>query len=192
MKEFEAKFTGFTLESARELLDSHGYTCASPEILMTRKAFHVEGNKNKWARVRDEGNQITLTIKEIVKDNDLSGVNEAEVIINNFDEGVKVLEMSGFYGVAFQETKREIWHKDSIEVMIDTWPGLTPFIEVEGPSEQSVISACKELNLNMEEALFGGVDTVYTKQVGITAEMINNLDVLTFEKPPTLEMFMNS
>lgn len=184
MKEFEAKFTGFTLDSARDLLSKSGYSLSFPEKAMTRKVFHIEGNENKWGRVRDEGGKITLTIKEIVEKNNISGVDEAEVEIHDFNEGAKVLEMCGFFESSFQETKREVWHKDGIEVMIDTWPGLSPFIEVEGKSAESVEKACLELGLNMDEALYGGVDVVYTKELNQPADFINHAKVITFDNPP--------
>lgn len=187
MKEFEAKFTGFTLTSARDLLAKHGYSCTSPERMMTRKAFHIKGNTNKWARIRDEGDKITLTIKEIVESNNISGVNEAEVEIHSFEEGSKVLEMCNFFEASFQETKREAWHKGEIEVVIDTWPGISPFIEVEGSSAQSVENACIELGLDMDEALYGGVDVIYTKELGTPADFINNLPIITFDNPPKLD-----
>tara|TARA_R110000868_G_scaffold190862_2_gene434969 strand:+ start:32892 stop:33449 length:558 start_codon:yes stop_codon:yes gene_type:complete len=183
MHEFEAKFTGYTMQSARDLLQNKGYNLKHPQRLMTRKAYHIKGNKNKWGRVRDEGDKITLTIKELTE-NSLNGVKEAEIIINNFNDGAAVLEMCGFYEVAFQETKRELWFKGNIEVMIDTWPGLAPFLEVEGPNSTSVIDACTELGLNMDEALYGGVDVVYQKELGISADTINNTPTLTFNQPP--------
>lgn len=184
MQEFEAKFTGFTLESARNLLIKHGYACQKPECTMVRKTFHIQGNNNKWGRVRDEGDKITLTIKEITQDNNISGMKEAEVVINNFESGVQVLEMSGFYESSTQETKREIWHKKGVDVMIDTWPGINPFIEVESTSPEAVETACQELGLNMEKALFGAVGLVYLQELGIPEDKINKMQNITFKNPP--------
>lgn len=184
MQEFEAKFTNYTLESARALLSTHDYTCISAEKLMVRKAFHIDGNKNKWGRVRHEGDKITLTIKEITKHNDISGVQEAEVIIHSFEEGENVLTMCGFKEVSYQETKRELWEKNDIFVMIDTWPGINPFIEVESVSAEKVRNACNNLGLNYEDALFGGVDVVYSQELNIPAGFINTLSIITFENPP--------
>lgn len=184
MQEFEAKFSGFSLEKARELLKMHGYQCVSPEKMMVRKCFHVKGNSNKWGRVRNEGDKITLTIKEITKDNDISGMQEAEVIIHSFEEGENVLKMCGFYEVSFQETKRELWKKNDVEVMIDTWPGLKPFVEVESKDALTVQNACTELGLDYSHAMFGGVDVVYMKELNLPASYINKLSVITFENPP--------
>lgn len=182
--EYEAKFIGFTLEKARELLKNHGYTCICPEKTMVRKSFHVEGNNTKWGRVRDEGDKITLTIKEEVLKGHIMGMKEAEVVINDFKAGEAVLEMCGFHAVGIQETRREIWQKGEVEVMVDTWPGLSPFLEVEGENAQVVEKACTELNLNMKEALFGGVGIVYMKEAGFSEEMVNNLKEITFANPP--------
>jgi len=33
---------------------------------------------------------------------------------------------------AYQETRREVWKiNDEIEIMLDEWPGISPFIEIE-------------------------------------------------------------
>ncbi len=185
MQEYEAKFIGIDTNALRTKLLSLGFENTKPETMMKRKVFHIDGNSKKWGRVRDEGDKITLTIKEIVKEDDINGVKEAEVIVNNFESAVHLLEMSGFYAVSYQETKREAWQKNNVEVVIDTWPGLEPFIEVEAPSVEIVKQACVEIELNIADAMFGGVDVIYQKELGIMPDIINNLPEISFSKLPS-------
>lgn len=184
MQEFEAKFSRIDVKALRAALVACGYTQTLPETLMKRKVLHIEGNSYKWARVRDEGNKITATIKEVTKENDIDGVQEAEVVVNDFDHAVRLLEMAGFYVSSYQETKREAWQKDDVEVVIDHWPGLAPMAEVEAPSAAKVEKACMALGFDMSAALYGGIGVVYEKELGLSHEALNNLPQITFSNPP--------
>ena len=71
-----------------------------------------------------------------------------------------------------------------MEVTIDTWPGLNPFVEIEGANEKIVREISNELGFNFEEAVFGSIDLVYEKEIGIPAETIIRLPEITFSNPP--------
>ena len=60
-----------------------------------------------------------------------------------------------------QETKRETWKLGEAEVVIDEWPWLEPFIEIEGPSEESVRDAAAQLEFDWNTAVFGGATEAY-------------------------------
>lgn len=45
----------------------------------------------RWGRLRTDGKKTTLTVKEIVDDS-LSGTNEWEVTVNDFDEALMILK----------------------------------------------------------------------------------------------------
>lgn len=184
MHEFEAKFSGVDVTALRQKLTDCGYLQTLPETLMKRKVLHVEGNTYKWARVRDEGGKITATIKEVTKENDIEGVKEAEVTVNDFAAAVSLLEMAGFYVSSYQETKREVWRHGEVEVVIDHWPGLKPLAEIEAPSVEAVETASVLLGFNMADAMFGGVGVVYEKELGLSHEALNALPEITFNNPP--------
>ncbi len=79
----------------------------------------------------------------------------------------------------------EGWLYDGVEITIDTWPGLEPFVEIEGPSEKAVCKVSSELGLDYAQALFGAVDVVYEKKLGIPPNVINmQTPEITFENPP--------
>lgn len=184
MQEFEAKFSGVDVQALQQRLSVAGYVQIQPETLMKRKVLHIEGNTYKWARVRDEGTRITATIKEVTKENDIEGVKEAEVVVNDFGQAVQLLEMAGFYVSSYQETRREVWRRGETEVVIDHWPGLKPLTEIEAPTAAAVKEACHELGFDMTKALFGGVGIVYEQELGLSHEALNALPEITFENPP--------
>ena len=184
--EYEAKFTDIDIVEMRKKLEANGYTCTKPEAMMRRTVFDtVPHHPGKWARVRDEGDKITMSFKHVVDRESIEGTLESELVINSYEEGVRFLELTGLTKKSYQETRREIWQKNAIEVMIDTWPGLNTFIEVEAPSPEEVNKACKNMGFDMKDALFGAVGTLYKKFLNIPHDVINAMPIITFENPPT-------
>jgi adenylate cyclase, class 2 len=182
--EYEAKFLDMEPERFRERLEQQGAILIKPETLMRRWAF-VPTEKHDihcWARVRDEGDKITMTIKRRT-DYSLSGVKEAEVVIHDFEAGCAVLEAAGFVKATYQETLREAWQLGEVEITIDTWPGLAPYAEIEGPGEEAVKAVAERLEVDIEQAVYGGVTEVYEK-AGLAKEVFLALTRVTFEEPP--------
>ena len=71
-----------------------------------------------------------MTYKCIHNDS-IDGVEEHEIIVDDFDAAAKILEKTGIKNTSTQENYREIWKNNEIEICIDTWPGLAPYIEIE-------------------------------------------------------------
>ena len=63
---------------------------------------------------------------------------------------------------------------DEVEITIDEWPFLNPFVEVEGNSEEGVGHVSKKLGFHWKDALFCAVGTLYETQYGIPEAMFNN------------------
>ncbi|KKT14568.1 MAG: hypothetical protein UV94_C0011G0011 [Parcubacteria group bacterium GW2011_GWC1_43_30] len=153
---------------------------------MRRKTFdfsRVAPGRNKWGRVRQESEKITMTIKE-VRGSGINDTYEVELIVNDFDVATSFFEACDIPAKAFQENMREVWVRDGVEATIDTWPGLNPFVEIEGANEKIVREISSELGFDFEKAVFGSIDLVYEKELGIPAETIVRLPEITFSNPP--------
>ena len=185
-KEIEATYLSINKEHVRKKLKSLGFSLITPEYMMRRKTFdfsHVAPGCNKWGRVRQESDKVTMTVKEVLG----SGINdtyEVELVVNNFDTACAFFEACNIPAKAFQENMREVWRRDNVEVTIDTWPGLDPFVEIETETEEAVREVSKELGFDFEKAVFGSIDLVYEKELGIPAKMIIKLPEITFANPP--------
>lgn len=127
---------------------------------------------NTWLRVRDEGDKITLSLKSI-QGNKITDQKEICLKIDNFGNALNLLENLGCQKKSYQETKREIWKLNGCEIMIDEWPFLEPFIEIEGGSEKLVKSVSEQLGFNWNEAIFDSVTPLYMQKYSISAERIN-------------------
>ena len=48
--------------------------------------------------------------------------------------------------------------------MLDEWPWVEPYIEIEGESEEAVRDTVSKLGLSWDDAKFGGVNTLYKEK----------------------------
>ncbi|WP_369371718.1 class IV adenylate cyclase [Promicromonospora sp. Populi] len=109
------------------------------EKFMRRYVYDiVPGDMSKWIRLRDTGQEITLTVKEIRSDA-IDGTHETEVVVNDFDETNALLGMLGFTAKSYQENKRVSFLLDGAEVEIDTRPQIPTYLEIEAASAEDVI-----------------------------------------------------
>jgi adenylate cyclase class 2 len=183
--EIEATFLSVDKDLMRIKLKRAGFELKIPEYMMRRKTFDlpsVSGIK-KWGRVRQEYDKVTMTIKEI-RGSGINDTYEVELIVNDFDIATSFFEACDVPVKAFQENMREVWMRDGVEITIDTWPGLNPFIEIEGVNEKIVREISNELEFDFNEAVFGSIDLVYEKEIGIPAEIIVCLPEITFANSP--------
>ncbi len=64
----------------------------------------------------------------------------------------QIFTASGLREKAYQETYRETWKMlDGTEIMLDEWPGIEPFIEIEGVSEDIVREWVEKFGLSYEQ-----------------------------------------
>src|ERR1051326_5098596 len=110
--EIEAKWLSIDIAETRKKLISEGATLELGERLMVRSIFdHADKRLEKiggWVRVRDEGDKITLSYKQL-NDRTLHGTKEVTVVVDDFDNTCTFLKSIGLEQISFQETKRESW-----------------------------------------------------------------------------------
>lgn len=184
--EFEAKFLDINKDEFRKKLKKLGAKLARPEFMQKRFAFHLPSGHEiacGWLRVRDEQDKITLSLKVVADEKNIEDQKEICLTVDSFDEAVLLLETIGCTKKSYQETLREIWVLDEVEIMIDTWPYIDPFVEVEGKSEEEVIKTSEKLGFDYSKALFCAVDRIAEMQYGMPAEKVNLLPKITFDGP---------
>lgn len=159
--EIEAKFVKLDVDDVRARLEEAGATLEQPMRMMWRQAFDpVEYAANRYVRVRDEGDKVTMTYKQF-DDMGLHGAKEIEIVVSDFEDAKSLLENAGLQPKSYQETRRETWTLDGAEIVIDEWPWIKPFIEIEGESEQIVRAAAEKLGFDWSDAVFGDVTQAY-------------------------------
>ncbi len=180
--EIEATFINIDKDKLRAKLAALGGKLLQKETLMQRTIFELPGNQ--FARVRDEGNCITMTYKN-VDARSLSGTKEINLKVDNYNAAVDFMVACGIELKSHQETYREEWKLDDVECDIDTWPWLPTFVEIEGPSEESVKAAVSKLGFNMKNTHYSSVDDIYMLYYDITStDVINRCPEIKFTPVP--------
>lgn len=184
--EIEAKFADVNHDELRDKLKALGAILEIFERKMRRVTIDTPEMKAKGAflRIRDEGTRATVTYKQF---NSLSvdGAREVEITVNDFETTVKLFAQVGLTHGSYQETKRETWKLGDTEVVLDTWPWLKPFVEIEGLDIETVKTVSSKLGFQWDNAVFGDVMSVYRVQYPHLAinDTVGNLAEVKFEDP---------
>ena len=184
--EYEAKFLNINIDDIRRRLQDLGATLEKPMRLMRRVTIDTDELKKKDAfiRVRDEGDRVTITYKQF-DSLSVEGAKEHEIIVSDFDEAVALLAAAGLPHRSFQESKRKTWMYGDVEIVIDEWPWLNSYIEVEAGSADEVKDAAEALGFNWSEAVFGDVMAAYRVQYPHLSEKdtVGNIPEVKFGDP---------
>lgn len=175
--EFEATFKKIDKDEIRTRLKNVGAVLVKPEVLQKRVVFHLPKGHEKvgaWARVRDEGGKITMSLKQSVEHGKIDDQFETCFEVSDFQEATKFLEFLGCRLKAYQETKRELWTFENVEIALDEWPFLEPFVEIEAKTELDVRSISNKLGFDYSQAYFGPVGGLYAEKYQISSDVINN------------------
>lgn len=184
--EIEAKFVNVDIDDIRSKLKNLGAILTQPMRDMQRVTIDTPDLKKKdaFVRIRNEGDKTTITYKQF---NSLSidGVKEIEVVVDDFDTAVALFKEAGLTYGSFQESRRETWKLGEVEIVIDEWPWLNPYIEIEAPSEELVVSTSAKLGFNWKNAVFGDVMAAYRSQYPHLEldDTVGNLPEVRFDDP---------
>lgn len=175
--EYEATFVDIDKDAMCQKLTDVGAVLVKHEFLQKRVVFALPaGNEivGGYARVRDEGDKITMSLK-VIDGERIENQKEICLTVDSLERAEDLLTTLGCRKKSYQETRRELWMLDGAEITIDEWPFLEPFVEIEGGSEESVKSVAEKLGFDYSQAIFGAVDVVYMRKYPhLTADRINN------------------
>ncbi len=160
MEEIEVKFLNIDPELIEKKLKEIGAEKVF-ERFYKRKVFDYPDLRfdrmGAWIRLRDEGDKITLTFKQRLgvkthdgKTNDDS-MEEIEFEVSDFEKTAEFLTKIGLKEKIFEENKRIRYQLDNIELDIDFWPQLEPYLEIESSSWKEIDKVIEMLKLNPED-----------------------------------------
>ena len=130
-KKIMSKVKKFTLEKTQVLLKWDSMAC-----------------KNKFVRVRDEGDKISLTLKkDLNKKTPISKTKH----VDDYDTTVDILQELGVIRKYRVEKIREVWKlKDGCEINFDMFPGLPYYMEIKSNNKGKALSLIKTLGLKLD------------------------------------------
>ncbi|MBI2121697.1 MAG: class IV adenylate cyclase [Candidatus Sungbacteria bacterium] len=170
MEEIEVKFLNINPAAIQKKLQEIGAQ-KSGEYFYRRRVFDYPDlrldKQGAWLRLRDEGDRITLSFKQRlgIKSHDGSesddGMEEVEIIVDDFDKTAALILRLGFVEKHYAENKRIRWIKDEVEFDIDTFPELEPYLEIEARSWEKIDMAISWLDLNPEDKKIFSANQIY-------------------------------
>lgn len=145
-KEIEYKYFNVDTKALRDRLKSVNAKMVRPKIVMRMIRFtHPKNKPDSYIRIRDEGTRITMTSKTNLDD---KFVTEYEIQISSFNQGINILESLGCKKIYDLEKFRETWTFMDAEIVIDSLPGTTEYVEIEGQDENQIIKIQHILGLD--------------------------------------------
>jgi len=148
--EIEAKFYLRHLEDIRKRVIAHDALLKTTRLLERNLRFDTPdrelAGKKHVLRLRQD-NRTTLTFKRPRVQ--VETRDEFEIEIDDFESGRKILEALGYAVTTLYEKYRETYQIDLVQVMLDELP-FGCFVEVEGPSIESIRQMSDQLELPWE------------------------------------------
>ncbi|HSX02360.1 MAG TPA: CYTH domain-containing protein [Candidatus Saccharimonadia bacterium] len=138
-----------------------------------------------WVRVRDEGDKVTFSYKQRlgyqkgadINQND-QGMLEEEVAVSDFETVCAMLRHIGLVDKFYQENRRVQYRLDGVEIDVDYWPQLPPYVEIEAESWAKVDETIGRLGLDPADKKLFSTTQVYA-QAGIRDK---DYRIMTFDR----------
>jgi len=166
--EIEASFDDIDESKIKKLIKENGGRLINKKRIMPIKRYYVPSRKGDYfIRIRDEGDKITMTIKEWKNKKDKYPV-EREVIIDSIEEGDAILKFFGCKKLYDLEKIRETWEVGGCkEVVFDSYPGLPTYMEIDCHTVPQLKKAANMLGYTMNDASKLRVNDKYRLLYGI-------------------------
>ena len=129
--------------------------------------------ENSWIRLRTNGKETTLTIKEISSQK-IDGTKESEIVVSDFLTTNEILNKLGYTARSKQENRRIRYMLDNVEIDIDFWPLIPTYVEFEAQSEQDIRNVCKKLKIDFDRLTSLDVSSIY-EHYGYSEEQMQTL-----------------
>ena len=149
MQEIELEILEINEAEIRKKLDSFADKI-SDSLLLTTIYFNNPYN-DATVRARLINSQATFTVKVKVPDKEFKIRKEYETKIENFSIFKKQLGILGFAQDKLQEKKRTTYKYKNSEIVIDKYPKIPSYIEIEGPKEE-IKEVLNKMGYTMEDA----------------------------------------
>jgi adenylate cyclase class 2 len=191
--EFEVKFYPVDKSIVIAKLKACGAELLQPEVKTTIAAFNQRTNPQidgDYVRVRNEGDKVQLSIKiHASQDGDVADQKEIDTVVSDFVATVEILERSGLKQSGYQEKMRETWMLGTSEVVVDTWPGLETYLEIEDQSEEAVHASADKLGFNWDEKIITSVVELYASKYNLSIDkVLQLLKHATFDNNPFAQL----
>lgn len=187
MEEYEVKYLDIDPKVIANKILSLGGSLAFDRIFHRAVFDYADLRLDKqaaWVRVRDEGEQVTMSFKQRLGwnpedpgSND-AAMNEYEIVVSDFNTACNILRSIGLTDKFYIENRRVQYRLDGVEIDVEYWPLLSPYLEIEGESWDEVHATITKLGLDPADKKLFSTTQIYAQQ-GIDDK---DYQILTFDK----------
>ena len=162
---FEIEKAYFTFDE-QDLRRRLAAGAAHQESVLVRSTMY-KNDSCPSIRVRSYGARVTLTTKQRVPHSEYE--YETELRVDSFENSCALLETLGCRRACSVEKYREIYNMPGLgaEIVIDTLPGLPPYVEIEAPTVGEVDDAAVILGLPYGTTVY---PDLYNEIYGVPAD----------------------
>lgn len=180
-REIEVKFLEIDKPALIERLLVLGAEDLGDELIGEQIFYDMEKkwiNDHKFVRIRSTSKGIFLTYKH-TESRTATGTVEIEFEISEPAKVTAFLEAMDLALFRAQEKKRHKFRLGEVIIDIDTWPKIPTYVELEGPTEESIRSTAKKLGFEWSKGIFGTAAQVIEEVYRIP---VRQLRYFTFDK----------
>ena len=123
----------------------------------------------------DGQRRAILTFKGPRAEGELKTRPEHELVVNDGKDAKGFVEALGYQPRLTFEKHREVWHLGDCEIVIDQVPHLGHYVEIEGPSDDSVFAARSSIGLDDQPLIKAGYISLlndYLKRENIKTDYV--------------------
>jgi adenylate cyclase, class 2 len=124
-----------------------------------------KGLRIRVARVRGGDQKCTVTLKGPLQPGKLKSRDEIEFSVDDPKAARALLENLGFALTLSFQKRRETWKFKGCEVSLDELPRLGCFVEIEGPSHKTIMSARRALGLSKHPLIQNGYVSMLSRRL---------------------------
>lgn len=127
------------------------------------------GEEPWFLRVRSYSNgKVEITWKGKSEKMDVARQHtEINILVDSHEKTCDFFEAIGLVRYAHQEKDRSSWKLGNVQVDVDTYPDMPSYLEIEGPSEQSIQEAITTLQLQSHKTSNEGERILITNEYGL-------------------------
>ena len=134
----------------------------------------IPKRENEWIRLRDTGEEVTLTYKSI-ESKEIDGTKELEISVSSFDDTNELLNVLGYKAKAYQENKRIRYILNNVEIDIDSWPLIPTYMELESLNKEDIKQVEEILCVDKDKITTLNCQDIYKKIYNIDIDLIKEL-----------------
>ncbi len=134
-EEVELKILNINPIKTRKILRALGAKKTMSSTLLRELYFRGNGNFSSL-RLRSEGKKQYLTLKTKQEDKNFNIRMEHQIEVSDLDTTKNILELLGYELFRQREKLREHYELLKVNIEIDQYPNMTPYMEIEAPSKK--------------------------------------------------------